>query len=363
MKKKLMQNPTGLLKTSIILVCVMIVITIAGFSVFKIQTDKMIARNDGQLDEFYEKHYVLITDEPDTTFWQSVYSGAREYGIQNNSYVELLGDGLSENYTAVDLMKIAIASKVDGIILQADESAALHRQINLAVENEIPVVTAFKDNSDSKRTSYVGVSDYNIGQEYGKQICNYAGKIFSTQYTSEIEKEEKKKDVDVLVLMNSDKVDAAENLIFAGIKEAVAQNEKYSGKINMNTAAINTKGTFSAEESIRDIFMNYEELPDIMVCLDELNTTCVYQAVVDYNKVGDIYIIGFYQSDTILKAIKRKVLQSTISIDTRQMGEYCVTALDEFIETGRVSDYFSVDTFVIVPDNVNQYIGDNGDAE
>lgn len=362
-KKNKIGNTTILLKTSIALVCLMILITIAGFSVFKISMDRMTVHNDGQLNEFYDRHYVLITDNPDTTFWQSVYNGARTYGQENGSYVELMGSNLSEDYDAVELMKIAIASKVDGIIVQADESTAMRRQINLAIENEIPVVTAFNDNQDSKRTSYVGVSDYNIGQEYGNQICNYAEKIFSKQYGIASEEETKKNEISVLVLMNSDKTDTGENIIFSGIKEAIASNEKYCSKIRIETAAINAKGTFSAEESIRDIFMNYNDLPDIMVCLDELNTTCVYQAVVDYNKVGQIYIIGFYQSDTILKAIKRKVLQSTISIDTNQMGEYCVTALDEYIRTKRVSDYFSVDTFVIVPDNVNQYIGEENNAE
>lgn len=122
---------------------------------------------------------------------------------------------------------------------------------------------------------------------------------------------------------------------------------------------VDNENTFSAEESIRDIFMSSEVLPDIIICLDELSTACVYQAVVDYNKVGSIDIIGYYDAPAILRAIERKVVYSTISIDTRQMGRLCVEALNEYYELGNVSQYFSVDVAVISSNNIINYIGDN----
>ena len=60
--------------------------------------------------------------------------------------------------------------------------------------------------------------------------------------------------------------------------------------------AIDDSTTFSVEESIRKIFLE-EDVPDIIICLNELNTTCVYQTVVDYNKVGEVRILGNYTSD------------------------------------------------------------------
>jgi len=89
-----------------------------------------------------------------------------------------------------------------------------------------------------------------------------------------------------------------------------------------------------------------------------LNTTCVYQAVVDYNKVGKINIIGYYDSDTICRAIERNVIYATISVNTKQLGMNCVSALDEYKESGHVSEYFSVDILLITSDNVSEYLGD-----
>ena len=101
-------------------------------------------------------------------------------------------------------------------------------------------------------------------------------------------------------------------------------------------------------------------LPDVIICLDEISTSCVYQAVVDYNKVGEIDIIGYYDSESILRAIDRNVVRSTISIDTAEMGQYSVMALDEYRKNGYVSEYFSVDTNLITAENVKEYLGGGG---
>ena len=119
------------------------------------------------------------------------------------------------------------------------------------------------------------------------------------------------------------------------------------------------KGAFDVEESIRKLFME-KTLPDVIICLDEISTSCVYQAVVDYNKVGEIDIIGYYDSESILRAIDRNVVRSTISIDTAEMGQYSVMALDEYRKNGYVSEYFSVDTNLITAENVKEYLGGGG---
>ena len=123
----------------------------------------------------------------------------------------------------------------------------------------------------------------------------------------------------------------------------------------MTLVSVDDTNAFSVEESIRDIFME-EELPDIIICLNELNTTCVYQAVVDYNKVGKVYILGYYDSETIINAIDRNVIYATVSIDTDQMGRYCVDALSEYHELGYTSQYFTADIELIKKSNVHKYL-------
>lgn len=281
----------------------------------------------------YDKYYVLITDDRKNIFWQSVYEGALAEATKSGAYVEMFGESLSEDYDKEDLMKIAINSKVDGIIVEADESAVMEEQLRQAHEAGIPVVTALYDNPEGLRQSYVGVSSYNLGVEYGQQICNMIKRKPEGNYS-------------VLVLLDKEKTDNSQNILISAIRQQV-QTQGMEQRVSVETTQVENDSVFAAEEAIRDIFMQVETLPDVIVCLNERNTTCVYQTVVDHNKVGQVEIIGYYASDTILSAIEKEIIYSTIAIDTTQMGKYCVEALNEYTQSGHVSDYYGVDVSLI----------------
>ena len=263
--------------------------------------------------------------------------------------MELFGENLSEEYSKEDLMKLAVHSKVDGIIVEADESAVMTEQLRRAQEAGIPVVTALYDNQDTGRQSYVGVSSYNLGIEYADQICEMIKRKPEGRYS-------------VLVLLDKEKTDSNQNILIGAIRERI-HTQGMEHRVTVETAQVENDSMFAAEESIRDIFMQTETLPDVMVCLNERNTTCVYQTVVDYNKVGQIEIIGYYASETILSAIEKEIISSTISIDTQQMGKYCVEALDEYIQSGHVSDYYGVDVSLVNAETLAVSGGGGADEE
>lgn len=291
----------------------------------------------------YDKYYVMITEDRKASFWQSVYQGAYEEGLERNIYVDMLGDNLSHDYSREDLMNIAIASDVDGIIVAADESEQMSVLINEASAKGIPVVTLYGDNTHSDRCSFVGVGGYNLGSEYGGQVLRI------------IKESEAKPKTKVAVLVNAYALDSGQNIICSGIQDTLDKAKEEGKEIEMTLVSVDDTNAFSVEESIRDIFME-EELPDIIICLNELNTTCVYQAVVDYNKVGKVSILGYYDSETIINAIDRNVIYATVSIDTDQMGRYCVDALSEYHELGYTSQYFTADIELIKKSNVHKYL-------
>lgn len=291
----------------------------------------------------YDKYYVMITEDRKASFWQSVYQGAYEEGLLRNIYVDMLGDNLSQDYSREDLMNIAISSDVDGIIVAADESEQMSELINEAAAKGIPVVTLYGDNTHSNRCSFVGVGGYNLGSEYGGQVLRI------------IKESEAKPKTKVTVLVNAYALDSGQNIICSGIQDTLDRAKEEGKEIEMTLVSVDDTNAFSVEESIRDIFME-EELPDIIICLNELNTTCVYQAVVDYNKVGEVSILGYYDSETIIHAIDRNVIYATVSIDTGQMGKYCVDALSEYHELGYTSQYFTADIELIKKSNVHKYL-------
>lgn len=320
---------------------ILIVVTAAvGIGVFRLYIGKFNEVSEGKT---YDKYYVMITEDRKDAFWQSVYQGAYETGLSENIYVDMLGENLSHDYSREDLMRIAISSKVDGIIVAADESEQMSALINEAVDAGIPVVTLYGDNTHSNRCSFVGVGGYNLGTEYGKQVFQI------------IKESESKPVTKVSVLVKSYAMDSGQNIICSGIQDTLDKAKEEGKEIEMTLVSVDDANAFAVEEAIRDIFME-QDIPDIIICLNELNTTCVYQAVVDYNKVGQVSILGYYDSDTIIKAIDRNVIYATVSIDTKQMGKFCVDALNEYHDLGYTSQYFTADIELIKKSNVHEYL-------
>ena len=116
----------------------------------------------------YDKYYMMITEDNKSSIWRSIYQGAKKQALEENVYVDWLGEELFQDYSVEEQMEIAIASGVDGIIVTANENDEMTELVNRAAEAEIPVVTLYGDNTQSARCSFVGIGSYNLGHEYGR---------------------------------------------------------------------------------------------------------------------------------------------------------------------------------------------------
>ncbi|MGN0351827.1 MAG: sugar ABC transporter substrate-binding protein [Roseburia sp.] len=286
----------------------------------------------------YGKHYAFICDTEDTgEMWESVYQGAKAYGEEHDICVEWFGSDLVEKYSKSELMNMAIAAKVDGIMIQGDDSSEMNKLVNQAEEAGIPVIAMWADCYGSYRTSFVGMSSYNLGQEYG----NYIVKIRSES------------DESVLAVIRSSENDSSEKLIFAGLKETLYAVDGTDYQVE--TLIVDDAASYSMEESVRERLLSEEEMSDIVVCFDEQTTDIFSRLVVDYNQVGESEIIGFYSSNKSIQAIESGVMTATLSFDSEKLGESCVQALETYMETGYVSDYIPVEIETISSENVKEW--------
>jgi ribose transport system substrate-binding protein len=289
--------------------------------------------------EVYSKHYVLISKDTATSFWQSVYKSAKKEADANDIYLEQIGSNLSEKYSMEDYLRICIASQVDGIIICPDESDSVTELINEAAKQDIPVITILKDNIDTKRVSFVGINSYELGLAYGRQILDQINKDTRNIY----------------ILFHSAETNSTNDVVFNQIKMTL--NEKLGeNSVNLQPYYIANESEFDSEEAIRDIFISSGIVPDILVCMDEVDTECACQAIVDYNKVGEVTIIGSYSSKIILEAVKKDLAAFTVAMDTDQLGKQSVQALLEYQEMGYVNNYYNVDLHIIGKENVDSYI-------
>ena len=270
--------------------------------------------------------YDMIVDSPNSSFWQAVYDCAQEWAQKNDAILELRGSGRESDYSKLDYMNMSIAAKADGIILQYNGEAGLEEAINTAVRNGIPVVTVMSDAVHSRRQSFVGVSDYQLGMAYGEIVAKY------------VDENTKK----ILILQKRDIDDMNESQIYTQISNAV-KVAAGSEDIEIKGRNLLSTGTFETEEAVTDIFQQKRNIPDILVCMDEETTECARQAILDFNLAGKVKIIGYYTSEDILAAVEKGVISVTCDVDTTQLGQYSVEAVTSYIEDGRTNSFYNVD--------------------
>ena len=291
------------------------------------------------------RHYTFISED-DSDLWQTAFSAAVAEAGKQDAYLEWIGKGSPVDYDASDCMRIATASGVDGILLHKSGNTDMTELINRAMEEKIPVITIFSDQSGSERISYVGLNNYQLGE-------NYAGQILECLKTGENQ---------VLVISSAPLGEGEMALMYSQMVRATDESKQADQTVVFEALEISSTSGFDAEEAVRDVFISRTALPDVIVCLDQVITECVSQALVDFNEVGNVSVIGFYASHTISEAISRGIIYSTLEIDAEQIGRIGVDALDEYWSQGRVSNYFNVGLSVINAGNVEK-TGDTPQGE
>ena len=286
----------------------------------------------------YDSYVVLIASNDKSDFWQNVYLSASEYGKENGVYVDMISDNVDVNYSKAELLEMAIESDCDGIMLEGDDDPAIIALLTKAYSAHIPVITLETDVASESRVSFVGVNNYTIANLYASAI-----------------KENLVKQKHVMVIANSTYDDNSLNTFVNNIQESLSSEELPNGPLEFDIRKIESNDAFATEEYIQNLFHNNEIQP-VVICLDELSTESFYQAMIDYNKVGQILLFGNYESQSIYTGIKQGVIKSTVTMNASSMGQAAAKAFIEYRQTGHVSDYINVDPEIINQDNIAEYL-------
>lgn len=312
-------------------VLILLGIFIVGFFVFFTNNFyksvwKKSGLEEAEESRVYESQYEMIVGSGKNEFWQAIYESAKKTAENHNAYLEFHASDMGTGYNEIDYMEISIAAGVDGIILEFNGEEALKKEIDKAETAGIPVITIMNDAPDSKRQSFVGVNDYQMGQAYGEQVAALMDENTET----------------ALILLDSEKGDFEKSQIYSQINNVIMEQE--NGKnIKIQAQSLIPENKFDIEEAIRTIFQSPEGPPQILVCMDEVTTECAYQAMIDFNMVGEVKIIGYYVSDTIREAVDKGLIPVTCTLDTEKMGKDCIEALWEYRQEDRVNSYYNVE--------------------
>ena len=325
------------------IVLVLFFATVAGLFYYREMIKNLGEAREEVFNE-YPRLYAFIAEDPDSQLSNRIYREISEYAAEKECYVEMTGQNLSTSYSKADRLNIAISSKVDGIILEGDDSEETAMLIDKATANGIPVVTVLSDCEGSARKSYVGLNNYSLGSEYGSELVAIGEK-------------NKKSPLNVLIFLDGDDGNS-DDIIHLAIQEFV------TGRlITLSSAVVDTSTPFSSEEGVMSVIDSLERIPDVIICLNDRTTESAIQCIVEKNLVGKTTILGYYDSETIRKAIDKGSVYATFAIETKTVARQCINALNEYNNTGFVSQYNPANYILINRGNLDSYDPDGGADE
>lgn len=279
------------------------------------------------------RHYAFIADSLEDYQWRRLYETVSQEGLKQGAYVEAMNDDLPDDYSKAELLKIAIAARVDGIFLQGGAEEEIVELINEATAGGIPVITLLFDAEGSGRICHIESGNYNLGRAYGRQIVKAvkAAGMSGSQ--------------DVLVIVDDAINRGSRSSAISAMLETVAA-EGAGVTLNVMTE-IAEEGVFTSAQAVRRRILSVDRVPDFIILFSEQDTLNAYQVLVDYNRLGDVIMIGCSSSDSILSAVARGAVHSVIITETEALSRDAIEAMNTYLDTGHVSEYIAADTIVI----------------
>lgn len=184
----------------------------------------------------------------------------------------------------------AIARKPAGIAVFGVE-ASLKPEIDKAVAAGIPVVTFSGDVPDSKRSTFVGTNQHQLGFFGGKKLAEILGG---------------KGDVAILSIPGVSMFDTREQ----GYKDAFAANPGIKVVQTGDTKA----DTVTAINTAKAIMQRFPNLT-AFACTDSTGGIAAATAVSEAGKAGKIKIVSMDRNSDVLEKIKNGVVTGTVAQD------------------------------------------------
>jgi ribose transport system substrate-binding protein len=280
-------------------------------------------------------HFYAIAQNSVDPFWKEVKHGIESAAKEYKVAVEFNAPRFNSPQEELKLLDIAVISKVDGIITHVSGGQDFTEVINRAYKNGIPVVTIENDNKESNRNTFVGTSSFQIGKAAAELMINATGGKAN------------------IAVITSDDMEAdvsTQNLKMNGFLSTI---KNYSGMKVISTYT-SKMGILSAEEITQSIISGNESINAILTT-SSVDTLGSAQLIVDRNKVGSITLVGYGDTEDILRYIRKGIIYGTVMSDPYKMGYESVKTLVDIMEKNNASTFIDTGVKVITLENIDEY--------
>lgn len=246
---------------------------------------------------------VLITFELDTPFWVKVEQGARAAAERYGVNLEVWGTYGTNRDDFLKNIEVAIASKVDGIIVQGLDTEEFKSLTKVkAAASGIPIITVANDvpMNESLRRTYVGSNQMEAGEMIARQLVadmGFSGKV---------------------VLMVSDRQEYFQRSRLTGILNVL---KPYDDIVTKIVAAGDLR-----EDVAKATNQLLNEVPDAdaFIAVSANHASTIIQELSRRMQVDNFLIYSFDDSPATLSLLQQKKIDALIAQSPETMGEESV---------------------------------------
>lgn len=265
-------------------------------------------------------------------YWTDVEQGLKAADEEFGTKTDYIGPATLNTDEQIRTMESAINSKVDGIMVPSLDAVAFLPIINRAVDAGIPVITVDADSPDSKRTSYIGTSNYDAGVEAGKAMIEATdGKAVIGVITGALDS-------------------ANVNERVEGFKEALKDQP------DMEIVAVETSNAdlMQATEKAQAMLQAHPNIT-AMFGTTSLDMVGAAKIIEEKNLVGKVLLLNFDDLPQTIDYIKEGVIYGTVTQKPFEMGYQSVKNLKDLVEGKEIPDRIDTGVTIVTKDNVDTY--------
>lgn len=287
-------------------------------------------------------HFSLIINSEDDEYWQNFKEGVFEAGKVYNAAIEYNPISSPDSIDkTVEYVNIANKSRVDGIIVNGENSNEYSDAIKSAANSGINIVVGIVESVDSNRLSYVGTNFYDFGVKAAKLISQAVYKD-SPINLAVILSDESQSETDKTVMSQSD-------IMMSGLTSIIESEQK----INLLCTLYRKSDLLGAEDLTRSILTDHPTV-DVIFCTNAKDTIAAAHVIVERNLVGKVVIVGTDITDEIKYYIKKGIIFGVLGRNGYNAGYKSIEILCGSVGGSFQSSYINISTDIYTAINIDQ---------
>ncbi|MEX2461082.1 MAG: substrate-binding domain-containing protein [Paenibacillaceae bacterium] len=277
---------------------------------YRVYESNMAEQIKDQVGMKNKTRIAMITQELESPFTKALEVGIERVVDKNNMNVSYWGTYHPDLNNMLKYMDIAIASKVDGIIVQAMDGTEFVQIVQKATAKGIPVITVgFDASPNSLRKTYVGPDHYKEGQIVGDQIAN------------ELNKQ------GIICIVSDNRLTSFEKLRLDGLEKVLLNYPNIKlVKVEANESEFN-----QSKLLVNRILNQYPKIR-VLIGLNAEAAIGIERVLTDRSRSEEYSVYSFDDSPELREFVDSGQISATLTNDGAAIGEKSVLLLKQWIE-------------------------------